>query len=373
MHFAHIFRSGPLYIKNSLGKKTRRKIVTFSVDDYGAQRTASKTALENMERAGMNMHSNRFDQYDSLETEDDLTALWETLDSVRDSNGNPAIFTAFLCPANIDFQMIINSKGEQYNYILLPELYKKLGYDNMMNLWQQGLKSKLIDVQYHGREHVNLKTLQTLIRQNDQQAWCCINNESWAGITNRISPSISYVSAYQFDSCTELSELADIATSGLDAFEKIWGYKAVHFTAPGAREHASLDKALFQKGIKYIDTDILYREHQGNGIYKRHFNIPFSKNSVGQYQIVRNCVYEPMLPYQSDWQDYLLFQIQAAFNCRKPANISTHRVNFAGHISERNRNEHLKELKQILHKIKCKWPEVEFMSTRQMADTIINF
>ena len=372
MNISHLKRYGALYAKNSLGKRTSRKIVAFSVDDYGVQRTASIEARTAMERTGMDLHTNRFDWYDSLETEADLTALWETLDSVRDCNGAPAIFTAFACPANMDYDTLVDSGGTQYGIILLPDLYRKTESGNAMELWRQGIASKLVNVQYHGREHVNLRTLRKLLQDNDAQVWCNIKNGSWAGISRRISEHISYVSAYQFDSKDELPELIAIAQNGLDVFENVWGYRAVHFTAPGAREHISLDMALSEGGIKYVDTDVLYREHQGDGLYKRRFNIPFGRNSMGQYYVVRNCVYEPMLPCSGNWADYLLFQIQAAINCGKPANISTHRVNFSGRLSAENRDKHLAELKQILGRIKKRWPDIEFMSTSQMMETMIN-
>ena len=187
MNISHLKRYGALYAKNSLGKRTSRKIVAFSVDDYGVQRTASIEARTAMERTGMDLHTNRFDWYDSLETEADLTALWETLDSVRDCNGAPAIFTAFACPANMDYDMLVDSGGTQYGIILLPDLYRKTESGNAMELWRQGIASKLVNVQYHGREHVNLRTLRKLLQDNDAQVWCNIKNGSWAGISRRIS------------------------------------------------------------------------------------------------------------------------------------------------------------------------------------------
>ena len=54
-------------VKNIPGYKTRRKIVVFSVDDYGNVRVHSKQARENMDNAGLKIHTN-FDRYDTLET-----------------------------------------------------------------------------------------------------------------------------------------------------------------------------------------------------------------------------------------------------------------------------------------------------------------
>lgn len=360
------------YIKNGLGPHTKRKIICFSVDDYGVQRTASTKSLLAMEKAGMDMRSNRFDRLDSLETSEDLSMLWDTLSSVRDKNGNPAIFTAFACPANIDFEYVRGNDGKDYKFILLPKLYDKMGMGDVMGLWHQGRVSKVVDVQYHGREHTNIKTLLTLLREKDPQALAAVTNDSWSGITHRISDNISYVSAAQFEDASELPGIADILVDGTTLFKEVWGYKPEHFTSPGNRENSYVHRPLAEAGVKYIDTNFMFKEHQGNGVYKRKIHLPFSQNKFGQHFIIRNCVFEPMLKCPSgNWEDWLMGRISSMFSLGKPANISTHRVNFAGALDPCNRETHLKMLGRILKRIVSTWPEVEFMSTTEMAKVLI--
>jgi len=80
-----------LNVKNLFGWRTKRKIVVFSVDDYGNVRLDSKQARKNLDAAGLKVHT-AFDAYDALETKDDLEALYTALTSVKDKNGNPAVF-----------------------------------------------------------------------------------------------------------------------------------------------------------------------------------------------------------------------------------------------------------------------------------------
>jgi len=68
-----------------------------------------------------------------------------------------------------------------------------------------------------------------------------------------------------------------------------------------------------------------------------------------------------------DWVSFTMKQVEAAFRWGKPANISSHRVNFAGHINPENRKEGLAQLKNLLDKIVKKWPDVEFMSSENLA------
>ena len=102
-------------VKNILGWKTKRKIVVFSVDDYGNIRVNSKAARANMDDAGMKIYS-RFDLLDTLETKADLAALYKVLDSVKDKNGRAAVFTPFALPCNIDFERMAAENYEQYRY-----------------------------------------------------------------------------------------------------------------------------------------------------------------------------------------------------------------------------------------------------------------
>ena len=85
---------------------------------------------------------------------------------------------------------------------------------------------------------------------------------------------------------------------------------------------------------------------------------------------VRNVVFEPAHERGFDWVNYSLKQIETAFFWNKPAIISSHRVNFCGHIDPKNREVGLTALKQLLHKIVNKWPEVEFMSSVELGDLL---
>ena len=63
-------------------------------------------------------------------------------------------------------------------------------------------------------------------------------------------------------------------------------------------------------------------------------------------------------------------QIKTAFLWKKPAIINTHRLNFIGAINEENRNQNLKDFKELLTRIINKWPDVEFLSSNQLVEVI---
>ena len=108
----------------------------------------------------------------------------------------------------------------------------------------------------------------------------------------------------------------------------------------------------------------------GNGKISRTINYTGKKLETGQQCIVRNVVFEPTANLQFDSVKLAIDQIEAAFFWNRPAIISSHRVNFCGHISTENREHGLKALKELLKKITLKWPEVEFISIKELADLI---
>ena len=83
--------------------------------------------------------------------------------------------------------------------------------------------------------------------------------------------------------------------------------------------------------------------------------------------IVRNCFFEPMFNPDMDWVDHTMAQISAAFAVGKPANIAMHRMSFVGGISPAVRERGNRDLKEILRRVKQQWPEVRFVSTRELG------
>jgi hypothetical protein len=115
--------------------------------------------------------------------------------------------------------------------------------------------------------------------------------------------------------------------------------------------------------------DKLQKEPLGNGKYKTHIRWLGKKNKFGQIALSRNGGFEPSAGGK-DWVDSCLKEIEFAFRMKKPATISTHRVNYIGFLEPINRDESLKLLKELLSKILKKWPDVEFMTSPELGALI---
>jgi len=356
--------------KNIIGWKTNRKIVVFSVDDYGNVRLASKKARENLDKVGAKVY-NRFDAYDSLETTEDLEILFETLSSVKDKNSHHPIFTAYALPCNIDFEKVEENNFNEYFYEELPVTFSKIkGYEKTWEIWQEGIRNNFLKPQFHGREHLNLKIFNEKLAEKDLITLTAIKNRSYTSIENLKYPTISTAAAFDFWDFEDNYKFEQIIQDGINRFEKVFNSKPECFTSPASSINPYLNKVLSKNGIKFVDSLLLNKYHIGQGKYKTEITYTGKRNKLGQIYLVRNCVFEPNADVNMDSVGFVLRQIEIAFRWKRPAIISSHRVNFCGHIDENNRKLGINELKKLLKEIVKKWPDIEFMSTNQLGDLI---
>lgn len=363
------------HFKNIPGWRTNRKLVIFSVDDYGNIRLGSKEAFDEFKKVKLPFLSH-FDQLDTLETREDLEALFEVLDSVKDKNGNPALFTPFALPCNIDFEAMEKNNYSKYEYELLPKTYEKLAlidveaYQGTWKLWNEGIDKKLMRPQFHGREHFNLHIFNDLLKHKDKDLLNVLKHKSYISIPAHKNYANGWTASYSFHEIEETEGYMRNVKEGLNYFKEVYGYEANTFTPPAQQFPFHLERELSSLGIKYIDCPRSLERHLGNGRYE------LEKHKLGGgsdvIELVRNVVFEPTTPRISNWVDFTFKQVEAAFRMKKPANISSHRVNFCGHIDSENRKKSLSQLKQLLQRIVKRWPDVEFISADELGGIISN-
>ena len=103
----------------------------------------------------------------------------------------------------------------------------------------------------------------------------------------------------------------------------------------------------------------------------REINLLGCKRGPSQVTVVRNVVFEPTNDRRFDSVKLALDQVAAAFRWRRPAIISSHRVNFCGHIDPENREYGLAALKRLLDGIVKRWPDVQFISADELVEKVL--
>jgi hypothetical protein len=362
------------HITNNLinlpGWHTNRKIVVIESDDWGSIRMPSKEIYKFLLKNGYRVDERPYERYDSLESNEDLEALFEVLASVKDKNNHPAVFTANNIVANPDFEKIKQSHFQEYYYELFYKTLQKYNnHSKVFDLYKYGIKQNIFIPQFHGREHFNiLRWIRSL--QSEEHDTHFVFDLGMAGIFPKDAPhkGNKYLVAYDLEFEEDKDTHARIINEGLNLFEKIWAYQSKTFIAPCYTWSRDYESILNHNNVQLIQSSNFQLEPQTNCKKKRIFHYSGQKNTYNQFFNIRNCFFEPTFYSNTDWVDHCLRQINIAFRWHKPAIICSHRINYIGNIDESNRNKNLIELKKLLKNIIVRWPNVEFCSSDRLLD-----
>jgi len=356
------------------GWKTNRKIVLFESDDWGSIRMPSKDVYRKCLNAGYHVDQIAYERYDSLASEDDLELLFNLLSSYKDHKGNHPIFTANALVANPNFKKIKESNYEQYHYELITETFNRYpNHSNCISLWKAGIEQGVFFPQSHGREHLNVSMFMKALQEEDQDAHFAFNHEMPGSIPkNGFKSGNKYVEALRYVNETDKLNKLAIVEEGLDLFEKLMGYSSESFIPPNYIWSPDFDKSLAKKGVRYYQGNRKMKEPLRGGSIKLRRHTLGEQNNYGQIHLVRNAMFEPSLFKigVEDWVSKSLKDIDIAFKMKKPAIICSHRINYVGFLDEKNRDDNLKKLDELIKGILTKWPFVEFLTSKDLGGVI---
>ena len=235
-------------------------------------------------------------------------------------------------------------------------------------MWQKGIKENIFIPQFHGREHLNVQMWMRDLKKGNKETLIAFENKCW-GYSNKNRLEIDYQAAFDLEFKSDLEQQKSIIKEGLELFENIHGYKADFFVPPNGPFNNHLEKISAENGIKYISGSKIQKEPQGQGRYKTKFHWLGQKNTFGQKYITRNCFFEPS-DTSKDWVQSCYNDIELAFKYKKPAVISSHRVNYIGGLNEENRSFGNNSLKELIEKVMSKWPNIEFLTSSELGELI---
>ena len=373
MHLKQTLRKS--YV-NFRGWSTKKKYLIIESDDWGSIRMPSKKAYDILLKKGVSVSKSNYTKYDCLESNQDIENLFETLTSIKDSNGKPAVITANALVANPDFDKIEKSNKKEYYFEEISETYLSYpNHDNVLKMWRDiGIKENLLFPQFHGREHFNvnkwMKAINAgIIQENLAFENCVLLGLGDKGIEKNVRDKLQYMAALECDNEEEKKQVEIITAEGLSLFNKTFGFDSTSFVATASVRGNHIDKVLSDNGVKFHQCGQQFIP-LGNGKTKKVNKYWGDKNKYGQIYWRRNATFEPSRNQNLDSIDSCLAEIEIAFRFGKPAVINTHRVNFSGGISEKNRDLTLFKLKELLKKVVSKWPDVQFINSAQLGKVL---
>lgn len=361
-------------LSNIPGWTTDRKLVVLESDDWGSIRMPSVKVFEKLTGEGIDLVSDegsRYNLYDTLAEKKDLEGLFEVLNSVRDSTGRPVVITPVSVVANPDFKKIKESGFKEYHFEPITATLKRYyGREEPFLLWREGIRTRLFMPQFHGREHLNVKVWMRALQRGHPKIRKAFDNGMW-GISTSDDPEtgLELQAAFDFISPEDIEYHKQVISTGLDLFERLFGYRASYFVPPNGPFSNSLEQVCLNNGIKYMSGSKIQREPVGGGKTRVKFHWLGQKSLRGLTYLTRNCFFEPG-QHGADWVDRCLSDVDIAFKWRKPAIICSHRVNFIGALYTENRINGLTALKKLLKEIVRKWPEAEFITSAELGELI---
>jgi hypothetical protein len=184
------------------------------------------------------------------------------------------------------------------------------------------------------------------------------------GLSKDIFPLMKKSIQATYDS-KDLSYCKSSIKEGLTLFKNIFGFESKSFIANNYIWPSEIESTLYDGGVRHFQGmkyQLLPLNIDGKREKKR---IYFGqKNKLGMTYGIRNCSFEPV--EMGDDYSKTLFQINNAFFFKKPAVVSTHRINFSGGMCKVTRDKNLKNFQILLNEIVKKWPDVIFKSSDQI-------
>lgn len=361
-------------LTNYLGWKTQRKLVIFESDDWGSIRMPSNQARKRLIQVGAVSSSDPYALYDSLESNRDIQQLTDILTTFRDKNDNYPIFTLNFILGNPDFEEIKRCNYEKYSFKPFYITYKEYpDHSEALDLIKFGIEKKVFESEFHGREHVNVERWLRHLKLQNTHANSAFNENCFFFKTeSSLSQGKSIFAAFDLDRHNYATTIKNSLKEGFELFMDLFQKEPKSLIAPNYiwNENVEILAKDFGfstiQGTKYQNLPVI-----GDSSYKRVYRYTGKQSSRGLYNTVRNCYFEPSSNLdRNKTVSVALKQIENAFYWNTPAIISTHRLNYLGYLNPKNRETNLELLSTLLGAILKKWPDVEFVSSTELANIL---
>lgn len=346
--------------------RSTRRIVVFESDDWGSIRMSSKKDWDELLKLGYTVDKRPYERFDTLESAEDLEALFEVLSKHKDCKGNHPVITANMLMANPDFEKIEKSGFQEYYFEPIAKTYERYyGNTKVLELMRQGMEEGLFMPQSHGREHFNVAQWMRGLQAGDEDLLTAFHHRM-CGIAPKGHPERGnqMMNALRAQDINEQKQIDKIVAEGLQMFEKMWGFSSQTFVAPCYCWNKATEVTLVKNGVKLMQTS---RSNKPAFNDTKHFYYSGQQSPEGLKYSVRNCAFEPSTNEKGSSIDALMKQVDAIFAKRKISVFSTHRINYVGGINEHNRTHTLELFDLFLVEMLEKYPDTEFLSSDKLV------
>jgi hypothetical protein len=350
------------------GFYTTGHIVVIESDDWGIEGITPEQ-LDAIERKGYDVR-HIFTRY-SIETPEDLSALYAVLRRHKDSRGRPAVFTANFVVANPDWDAIEAGRFEAYRYIPLPDRLSD-GRDthDLARAYREGMEAGVFSPQYHGRDHFNVHAWLSKLRSGDEAYRELFKlrlsrpprapGADWLGELSSVHVDLSTRPSRPIP----LEAQAQALHEGLAIFERLFGYRPLSTVAPYGFFDETAERLWAEAGIRYIqlaNSGARRLDATGRVCGPQFRN--GERSPFGQVYLARNADLDlPGANVEKTFQ-----AIEWAFFRGQPAVVSIHSVNYQSAIDPERRTSALANLDGLLSSIEGRFPDLVYLTSPELG------
>jgi hypothetical protein len=348
--------------KNFGSFKIDQHIIIFDSDDWGCQRIHGRDEKNFLSSyPGFRPHD-PFEDGDVLETSKDFENLSHLLLSFKDSAGRHPIFTLNYVVNNLKYSSdsLVKKEGA-FQFESLTNTYVRMGVPFIWDSSSSFNNPKVFAFSLHAFAHLNQTRFLNDISSNSNGAKDFYNN----GVTASTDPTAFFCYMDEMGGGKQsVSSDLSVLSKAINQFSSIFGERSLSFTPScGVIEKSAIKKICTLGNFRCLKiSDGFYRSWGGSHYSKHPFRtgqkIPGTKTRF----LCRNCDFEPI--FSNDQAvELCLNDINNAFSKKKPAIISTHRMNYVCGFDEKSYLKRMAMLSDLLSRILSQYPDAVFMSS----------
>lgn len=356
-----------------LGFQTNRRIVVFESDDWGAVRVPDAGALAKFVERFPAFKLDHYQSFDGLEKNSDVRDLsLLLLERAASFEASAPVFTLNFATANPDFDRCVpgNAEAAHFEFEPIDRTYRAYdGDEGVLDLVRLGRGETALHPQLHGREHLNATAW--LVDAAADPALGFARDLRIVGLDDAFYNGIDAL-----NNGNTMVDAREYLEDAIAIFKRIFGFAPRSFIPPCYVADEECESIALGLGINTIQSSMKRNIPLGVDSYSRRINIFGRSNVAGQCRLVRNVQFEPSRSMfgganVADCVDVTFREIEMAFLRKQPAVICTHRVNYTSRVAETHREFSLEALDVLLKRLAKEYPDVEFMTSDQLGQTIL--
>jgi hypothetical protein len=342
------------------GFRFSRPLVLLQSDDWARVGVRDKEGFEHLRSAGLKLGERPYDLY-SLETAEDVRAVAETLESVRDSVGQPACLEMNFVTTNVDFQASSAGKPDRVALKLLVEgLPGSWSRPGLHEAYREGIDNRVFAPALHGTTHFcQSAASDALVRDGERGELLRLLWKAETPYIHWRMPWIGYEywnpdrePAQRFLAADEQQRWIAFAA---ESFQRFFGHRAVSACAPGYRANDATTCAWRGQGV-------LIAQNGPGAMRSPRFD------DGGLLHTYRSIDLEPALNPEMGG-DQCLASAERWFAAGIPFIISAHSINFHSTLAP-FRQRTLPLLRHLLCSLTKNYPDMLFINCRQLFEII---